>query len=240
MVWSHCSSAASIVAAIGVDHRQVARDDRRHRIERLREQHLLERLVEAAHRHEAGHRVPVMAGRVARIQVDGALELALGAGPVPVLRRADVRQRGVGLGRMVVEHHRRRGARRGLGPDVSRPEHAVMREQAIGIGQAAVRERELRVLDERLLEEVDGLLQAFLGPLIQVIAALQIEIARREIVAVPARLRGTARRRAARAASLSTIALAIEFLRARPDRRPARPPTRTTGSSRSRRRRVAS
>ena len=207
MVWSHCSSAASKSRAVAVNHRDVARDDRRHRIERLREQHLLERLVEPAHRHEARHRVPVMRGRVARVELDGALELALGAGPVPVLRRAHVRERGVRFGGMAVEHHGRRRARRRLRPDVRRAEHAVVREQSVRVGQAAVRERELRVFDDRLLEEVDRLVQAFLGALIEVIAALQVEVARGQIVARPAGAGGAVARRAAPAASLSTIAL---------------------------------
>ena len=60
-----------------------------------------------------------------------ALEFALGAVPVPVLRRLDVRQRGVSFGRIAVEHHRRRGARGRLGPHLRRLTHAVVREQAV-------------------------------------------------------------------------------------------------------------
>ena len=51
----------------------------------------------------------------------------------------------------------------------------------MGVGQAAVRQRELRVLDDRLLEEVERLVQPFVGALVQVIPALQIEIARGEV-----------------------------------------------------------
>ena len=107
---------------------------------------------------------------------------ALGAAEVPVLGRPDVRERGVRFRRMAVEHHRRRRARRRLGPHIRGTEHAVVREQSVGIGQPAVRERELRVLDDRLLEELDRLVQAFFGALIQVVAALQVEIARGEVV----------------------------------------------------------
>ena len=92
-----------------------------------------------------------------------------------------MRERGVRFGGVSVEHHRRRGARRGPGPDVGRPKHAVVGEQAARVGQPAVRERELRVLDERLLEEVDRLVQAFFRPLVQVIAALDVEIARGKV-----------------------------------------------------------
>ena len=138
------------------------------------------------HRHQARHRVPVVRRRIARVQLDRALELALGAAEVPVLRRADVRQRGVRFGGMPVEHHRRRGARRRLGPDIGGAEHAVVREQPVGVGEAAVRQRELRVFDDRLLEELDGLVQAFFGALVEVIAALQVQVARGEVVGLVA------------------------------------------------------
>ena len=191
-----------VVAAVGVDDGEVARDDRRHRIERLREPHLFERLVEAAHRHEARHRVPVVRRRVGRVELDGQLELALGALPVPVLRRLDVRERRVRLRGVAVEHHRRRGARRRLRPDMRRLAHAVVRQQAVRVGEAAVRQRELRVLDDRLLEEVERLVQAFVGALIQVIAPLQIEVARRQVLRrSPARRAGGRHRGASARAS---------------------------------------
>ena len=62
-----------------------------------------------------------------------------------------------------------------------------MRQQPVGVGEPAVRERELRVLAERLLEELDRLLQPFGGALVEVIAALEIQVARREVVAALAR-----------------------------------------------------
>ena len=102
-----------VVAPVGVDDGEIPRDDRRHRVERLREPHLFERVVETAHRHEARHRVPVMGRRVRGIELDGDLELALRALPVPVLRGLDVRQRRVGLRRVAVEHDRGRRARGG-------------------------------------------------------------------------------------------------------------------------------
>ena len=175
-----------VVAAVGVDDGEVARDDRGNRIERLREPHLFERLVEAADRHEARHRVPVMRRRVARVELRSAtLELALGALPVPVLRRLDVRERRVRLGGVAVEHHRRRGARRRLRPCMRRLAHAVVRQQAVRVGEPAVRQRELRILDDRLLEEVERLVQPFVGALVQVIAPLQIEVARGQILRRP-------------------------------------------------------
>ena len=123
------------------------------------------------------------------------LEQLLGAAEVPVLRGADVRERGVRFRGMAVEHHRRRRARGRLGPHVGRTEHAVVGEQAVGIRQAAVRQRELRVFDDRLLEELDRLVQAFFGALIEVVAALQVQIARREVVGLRAARRARRRHR---------------------------------------------
>ena len=57
-----------------------------------------------------------------------------------------------------------------------------MREQPVGIGKAAVGERKLRVFDHRLLEKLHGLVQALFGSLIEMVAALQVEIASGEIV----------------------------------------------------------
>ena len=200
-----------VVAAVGVDHRQIARHDRRHRIERLREPHLVERFVETPHRHQARHRVPVMRGRVARVEPDGELELALRAVPVPVLRRLDVRQRGVGLG---ASCRRASPPRRRSTPPWPRRSagcaDAVVGQQAVGVRQSAVGQRELRVLDDRLLEEVQRLVQSLVGALIQVIAALQVQVARREVLRRPARAAAAGSASSSRGSSFWTTASATD------------------------------
>ena len=105
--------------------------------------------------------------------------------PVPVLRRLHVRQRRVRLSGVVVQHHGRRRARCRLRPDVRRPHDAVVIAQAVGIGQPAVRQRVLRVLDQGLAEEFERLQQAFLAALAQMVSALQVEIVRRQILDRP-------------------------------------------------------
>ena len=177
------------IAAVEMDDGEIARDDGRDRIERLGEKHLVARLVETAEWREAGHRVPVVGGCVSRVAGDGALELALGADPVPVLRRLDVRQGCVRFGRTVVEHHGRGGARRRFRPHLRRAEHAVVCQQPIGIGETAVRERRFGIFGERLLEEVQRLPQALVGPLVQVISTLKVQIVRGEVFARPSRRR---------------------------------------------------
>lgn len=56
-----------------------------------------------------------------------------------------------------------------------------MSEQAVGICKAGVGLGELTVFGNRFFEEFDGLAKAFLGTLIQVVAALRIEVVRRKI-----------------------------------------------------------
>ena len=66
IAWSQYARATSIVAPVVVDRCDFARDDRRDRIERMREQHFVARLVQTPERDEAAPRVPVVAGRVRR------------------------------------------------------------------------------------------------------------------------------------------------------------------------------
>ena len=158
------------------------------------------------HGGQARHRVPVMRGRVVGIQADGALELPLRAPPIPVLRRLHVGQRGVGFGGLTVQHHGGGRAGGGLVPYVRRPPHPVVGQQAVGVGQAAVGQRVLGILDDRLLEEVHRLLQPLLGALVQVVAALQIQVVGGQVLRGPARARAPPPTRAAPgAASRSTV-----------------------------------
>ena len=60
--------------------------------------------------------------------------------------------------------------------------HAVVRQQAVRVRETAVRQRELRILDDGPLEELQRLVQPLVGALIQVIAPLQIEVARRQVL----------------------------------------------------------
>src|SRR5262245_12394974 len=84
---------------------------------------------------------------------------------------------------MTVQHDRRRRACGSSSPYIGGAEDAVMFEQTVGIGKTAVGERKLGVLDNRTFEKLDGLPQTSFRPLIQVIAALNVEIARRQVFA---------------------------------------------------------
>ena len=52
-----------------------------------------------------------------------------------------------------IEHHAAGRMRRGFGPHVGRSAHAVVGQQAVRVGEAAVREGVLRVFGEGALEE---------------------------------------------------------------------------------------
>ena len=132
-----------------------------------------------------------MVGRgVSGIEADRELEFALGALPVPVLRGLHVSERGVRLGRIGIEHDRRRRACGGLRPDLGRREHAIVRQEAVAVGQAAVRQRIVAVLDDGALEELHGLAKPLLGALVHVIAPLQIQVPSRQIVGRPPAAQG--------------------------------------------------
>src|SRR4030095_5861596 len=81
------------VAPVVVDHTYVSRDDGRDGVQRLCDRQLLQGIVKASHRHQARHAVPMMRGRISRIEGDGALKLALGRSPIPVLRGLHVGER---------------------------------------------------------------------------------------------------------------------------------------------------
>ena len=57
-----------------------------------------------------------------------------------------------------------------------------MGQQAVRVCEAGVRQRVLRILDERPLEEIERAPKAFLGALIQVIAALEVQVVCGEVL----------------------------------------------------------
>ena len=88
---------------------------------------------------------------------------------------------------MIVEHDRLRRAGGGLRPHLRRSEDTVMAEQSIRIGQTAVRQGVLSVLDQRFLEKVNRFPESFFGPLVEVIPALQVQVVRSQILCRPPR-----------------------------------------------------
>jgi hypothetical protein len=127
-------------------------EDERERINLQRPPYLGQRFLVSAETHEQ-LAVPVMRGRVIRIQFDGALVLAFRPGEIVVVVDDDVTVRGVRFRQVVVE---RQGFPRGF----SRLRHNFMRrasrirQQRVGVGQPGIGQRVSGV-------ERDGLLEVF-------------------------------------------------------------------------------
>src|SRR5258708_3580382 len=95
----------SIVIAADIECRdEIPIDDRRSRIELPRPLELRSRFGEAPG-IEKVESIPMVTGRVSRPELDGALELALGRGPVETDLR-DHCERGVALGQRFVQRNR--------------------------------------------------------------------------------------------------------------------------------------
>src|SRR5205823_7822467 len=63
-------------ASIEMNHREIPRHDRRHRIDRPRGDERMERFVEPSERRETRHGIPMVRRCAPRIEREGALEFA--------------------------------------------------------------------------------------------------------------------------------------------------------------------
>src|SRR5262245_57577385 len=90
------------ILTVELDASHIASDDRRNRVQCLGRTHLFQRAVQTAHGGETGNRVPMMRGGISGVETDGALELTLGTGPIPILGGFHVRQGSVRLGGAIV------------------------------------------------------------------------------------------------------------------------------------------
>src|SRR5262249_38211394 len=107
---------------------------RRNRIDSVRQQDLLKRLVQSPERSEAGHRIPVVRGSIPGIEADGALKFSFGAQEIPILGRFSVGEGGMGFRGIVVEQYGPRGMRCSFGPNLGRRKDTVVSKQFVGIG----------------------------------------------------------------------------------------------------------
>ena len=174
------------VAAVEVNHRDVARDDRRHR-DRATARAMISSSASSSRpsgaRHDAAYQWCAVAYRGLRLmarwnsrsapaQSQSCVAFTCASDVCASAEKSSSMTAVVALDAAFVQTS-------------AGPEHAVVRQQPVRVGQAAVRQRVLRVLAERRLEEVERLPQAFFGALIQVIAALQVQILRGQILGRP-------------------------------------------------------
>ena len=98
--------------------------------------------------------IPVMGHCVSRLQLDGTLQLSLGRCPVvvPVENQAEG---GVGFGNGVIDLKSLQGMCLRFRIAFDCPDRAVFSEQAIGVGEADVRQRIAGIEVDRPLEQRD-------------------------------------------------------------------------------------
>src|SRR5262249_15062911 len=78
-----------ILARIDKRLPEICIDDGGERVELLRAFHLAQSLVEPPERNQASPAIEVMGIGIVGVQLEGALELFFGAGPVPIIVRAN-------------------------------------------------------------------------------------------------------------------------------------------------------
>ena len=119
-----------------------------------------------------------MGGDEARLELDGASERRFGSAPVPVVPAAHHAGDGVGLGKLGIEGERFDHRLPHLANVVDPFSAAVDPLIDQRCRQGGMREREVRVASDRLLERRDGASQAGRGELLRVEAAFDIRLVR--------------------------------------------------------------
>src|SRR5207247_2504149 len=104
-------------------------------------------------------RIPEMRGRIALLELDRPLESSLRTQPVPIVKQAHTRARGVRLGEAVVDPYRRVGSRLRRREHVLRGNVAVVPQRDMGVSQPRVGQRIARIDGDRLLKVLDAFLE---------------------------------------------------------------------------------
>src|SRR5579859_3430943 len=120
----------------------------------------------------------MMRGRVAGIQLNGALKFLVGGNPVPIIVPIHERERGVCLSNRVVqcESLKCSGTRFGHGLGTTYGGAGIGAEQSVGVSEPRVSLRILRLNGDGLLEEIDSLQMALLRAFVPKIPSLQIQL----------------------------------------------------------------
>ena len=122
-----------------------------------------------------------MRGCVSRLQLQRAAVLALCVVELVLVLVHD-RERSVRLRERVVDLQRAPRRRRRARARFGARHEPVVAEQAVGIGEPGVREREIGSAIDRFLEVLNAALQAVLGAGVPVVAPLQIQVERVEVL----------------------------------------------------------
>src|SRR5215467_12191407 len=158
-------------------------DDQGFGLELLRAQDFSNRLVEPPHRGQILG-IPLMSGRIVRVEFEGSLERALSSRPVPLIE-SNPGERVLGLGKRVVKLQ---GFSRSL-LDSCKPffrRNPVQAPQdVVAISQPGVGESIARIQTNRLLKIIYCFLQSLPGPLVPEVTALQVQLIRLCVFSVP-------------------------------------------------------
>src|SRR6185503_19102537 len=77
-------------------------DGQRKRLQLIRSFYLGNGLIQTSHRREVDKTVPMMCGRVSRLEFKGALEFPFAQRPIPIVATEAIRERGVSFSQRVV------------------------------------------------------------------------------------------------------------------------------------------
>src|ERR1017187_4032124 len=121
-------------------------------------------------------RVPMMSGRIVRLEIDGSPEFPVAAQPVPIDEGLDPAERCVSLGQVVVEVKSHASRLSGLWECLCRRQASVGAKNQVGIGDTRVSLSIIWVLTHGLKKVFESCLLALSGPLPPAIAALEVKV----------------------------------------------------------------
>src|SRR5580704_505406 len=124
----------------------------------------MDSLVQAPLRRKIRYAIAEMRIRIARVQLNGALELPLRDWPVEFVQRFHVSKRSVGRSERVVQSERFFGSLPGFGHRLIGRQRAEETEPAIRIRDTRVGRRILRIFLDGRFEIMDGLFGALRSP----------------------------------------------------------------------------
>src|SRR6266478_7708613 len=145
------------------------------RIKFLGALHFGVRLFKAAFGQQRTVAVPLMRGRIVWIQGNRLLKFFLAFGPVPVIVCEHCRQRRVGFGQVVIKLDRFLGRRLCFRRKFLGRTTGIIWKQAIGVREARIRQREVGIFFNRLIEIVDRFLKRLGVAFVPIKATFQIK-----------------------------------------------------------------
>src|SRR5450631_2292506 len=121
-------------------------------------------------------RVPMMSGRIVRLEIDGSPEFPVAARPIPIDEGLDPAERCVSLGQVVVEVKSHASRLSSLWEGLCRRQASVGAKNQVGIGDSRVSLSITWILTHGLKKVFESCLLALPGPLPPAIAALQVKV----------------------------------------------------------------